>query len=205
MASLKRAVDLDVDIIETDVQLTRDDVPIIRHDRLLDRTTNTSGYTTAFTWAEYEASIRLNNGEKVPSLEDYCKFLSGKRQKLYLDVKTFGNEAAILDICQKHLPTDQFYFGSFHNHSIKLVKSIDPSVKTILIMDGNPIDIQMVVENAGCDIMALGFDTLEEDVVSLVQELGKQVFTWTVNDSREIIRAKNLGVDGIVSDFPDRI
>lgn len=205
MAAIKKAVDLDVDIIEVDVQITRDDVPVIRHDRLLDRTTNTSGYTTDFFWTEYEKSIRLKNGEKILSLEELCFYISQKRQKLYLDVKTFGNEASVLNICLKHLRTDQFYYGSFHNHSIKLVKQINPDIQTIMIIEGNPINIQMVIENAGCDIVAAGFETLEEDTVQLVQELGKKIFTWTVNDIREIKRARELGVDGIVSDYPDRL
>ena len=196
---------MNADIIEADVQLTRDDVPIICHDKLLDRTTNTSGYTTDFTWIEYEKSIRLKNGEKVPSLEDYCKILKDEKPKLYLDVKPFGDEGRILKICKKHLRTDQFLFGSFHNHSIRLVKQIDPAVTTVMIIEGNPIDIKMVIENSGCDVIGMGFDTIEEDSVLLAQEMGKKVFTWTVDDSREIARAKALGVDGITSNYIDRI
>jgi len=196
---------LNVDIIEADIQITKDEVPIVRHDKLLDRTTNTSGYTTDFFWKDYENSIRLNNGEAVSSLEQFCQFITDKKQMLYLDVKTYGNEADIISICKRYLSHDQFLYGSFHYHSIKLVKQIDPAVNTVMIIEGNPINIEQVIDNSNCDVVAMGFDSIEEDSVPVAQEMGKKVFTWVVNDQREIARAKKLGVDGITSDYPDRI
>ena len=108
MAAFVKAVELDIDMIEVDVQLTRDDIPIIHHDRLLDRTTNTSGYTPDFTFAEYEKSIRLKNGEKVVSLREFCEYIRDKSQQVYLDVKTFGNEAEVLRICRRYLQKEQY-------------------------------------------------------------------------------------------------
>ena len=205
MSSLNKAIELGVDIVEADVQVTKDDVPIIFHDRLLDRLTNTSGYTYDFTWKEYQKDIRLKNGESVLRLEEYCEVIKATEQKLYLDIKTLGNEAEILEACLQILPKDKFLMGSFHNHSIRLIKYMDSEVATVMIMEGNPINIEKVIYNASCDIVALGFDSIEEDHIKVAQELGKKVFVWVVNDEREIQRAKNLGVDGITSDFPDRI
>ena len=203
--SLRKAIELGADIVEADVQMTKDDVPIICHDKLLDRTSNTSGYTTDLTWEEISQSVRLNNGEKLPSLEEFCQYIRDKNTILYLDVKPFGDEGRILEICKRHLKTDQFLFGSFHNHSIRHVKQLDGNIQTVMIIEGNPIDIKMVIKNSGCDIVGMGFDTIEEDSIVLAQELGKKVFTWTVNDKREIERAKLLGVDGITSNYIDRI
>ncbi len=180
-------------------------MPIIFHDRLLDRNTNSSGYTFDYSWTDYLEKIRLNNGEHIPSLEDFCREISQSNKRLYLDVKPLGYERSILDICHKYLDNDQFFIGSFHNHCIKLIKQIDPGVQTIMIMEGNPIDIVQVIENSGCDVVALGFDSIEEDSIYVAQELGKKVFTWVVNDSREIDLAKSYGVDGITSDYPERI
>ncbi|MEQ8521965.1 MAG: glycerophosphodiester phosphodiesterase [Vicingaceae bacterium] len=205
MASFKKAVELGADVIEADIQLTRDDVPIVFHDKLLDRTSNASGYTTDFTWSEFESGIRLKNGEKVPTLEEYCLQIKSLKQLLYLDLKVFGTEGLILRTCQKFLNNDQFYFGSFHNHSIRLAKQFDPGITTVMIIEGNPIDMSLVVQNARCDIVAMGFDSIEEDSIPLVQEMDKMVFTWTVDDPREIARAKSLGVNGITSNFVDRI
>ena len=205
MAAFRKAIALDVDVIEADVQMTLDGIPIIRHDKLLDRTTNTSGYTWDFTWKEFESNIRLKNGEKVSSLEAFCQEIRDKKQQLYLDLKTYGDEDVILKTCLKHLRKDQFYIGSFHNHSIKLIKQIDPEVQTIMIIEGNPIHIEKVISNTNCDVVAMGFDSIEEDSIQVAQEMGKKVFVWTVNDAREIRRAKDMGVNGITSDFPDRI
>ncbi len=53
MASMKKAIELGADVVEADIQLTRDDVPVIMHDRLLDRTTDTSGYINDFVLDNY--------------------------------------------------------------------------------------------------------------------------------------------------------
>lgn len=68
-----------------------------------------------------------------------------------------------------------------------------------------PVDIVRVIEGARCDVLSAGFETLEEDTVLLVQEMGKEIYTWTVNDVREINRAVEFGVNGIVTDYPDRL
>lgn len=175
------------------------------HDRLLDRTTNTSGYTTDFSLDYFKKNIRLNNGEEVPTLEKFCEIISNANAALYLDIKNLGVEGKILSICHKYLTNKQLYFGSFHNYSIKLFKQIDASVQTVMIMEGNPIDIVQVINNSACDVVAMGFETIEEDSIKVAQELGKKVFVWVVNDPREIKRAKELGVDGITGDYPDRL
>ena len=205
MASLLMAIELNADIIEADVQLTKDGVPVIRHDKLLDRTTNTQGYTWDYSWEYYQKNIRLKNGEPVCSLDQYCEAIAPHRQILYLDLKTFGAESVILDTCLKHLPEDRFIIGSFDYKSIVHVKKLDPRVKTVLIVEGNPISVEEMIQNAQCDILALGFDSIDPEVVKKAQSLGKKVFTWTVNHPLEIERAKSMKVDGITGDYVDRI
>jgi glycerophosphoryl diester phosphodiesterase len=205
MASLLMAIELNADIVEADVQLTKDGVPVIRHDKLLDRTTNTEGYTWNYTWEYYRKNILLKNGEPVCSLDEYCEIIAPHRQILYLDLKTFGAESVILETCLKHLPEDRFIIGSFDYKSIVHVKKLDPRVKTVLIVEGNPISVEEMLQNAKCDILALGFDSIDPEVVKKAQNLGKKVFTWTVNHPLEIERAKSMKVDGITSDYVDRI
>ena len=204
-ASLLKAVELNADIIEADVQLTKDGIPIIRHDKLLNRTTNTKGYTWEYTWEYYRKKIRIRNGEPVCSLDEFCEMLNGHKQTLYLDLKTFGAEATILETCLNHLSEDQFIIGSFDYKSIVHVKKLDPRLRTVLIVEGSPIRVEQMIENANCDILALGFDSIDPEVVKTAQGMGKKVFTWTVNHPLEIERARSMKVDGITSDYIDRI
>ena len=205
MASLLKAIELNADIIEADVQLTKDGIPIIRHDKLLDRTTNTKGYTWDYPWEYYQKSIRIRNGESVCSLNEFCKAIAMHKQILYLDLKTFGAESVVLETCLNHLSEDRFIIGSFDYKSIVHVKKLDTRVKTVLIVEGSPIGVEQMIQSANCDILALGFDSIDPEVVKKAQSMGKRVFTWTVNHPLEIKRAKSMKVDGITSDYIDRI
>lgn len=205
MASLLKAIELNADVVEADVQLTKDGIPVIRHDKLLDRTTNTQGYTWDYTWEHYLKNVRLRNGEPVCSLDEFCETISRHKQILYLDLKTFGAESVVLETCLNHLSEDRFIIGSFDYKSIVHVKKLDPRIRTVLIVEGNPINAEDMIQNALCDILALGFDSIDPEVVKIAQGMGKKVFTWTVNHPLEIARAKSMKVDGITSDFVDRL
>lgn len=204
-ASLLKALQLDVDIVECDVQLTSDGIPIIRHDKLLDRTTNAEGYTWEFSWEDYCQNIRLKNGEPVPSLEEFCQVISKNRQQLYVDLKIFGSEDLVLKTCLNYLTPDKFLIGSFHAPTAIHVKAMHPKINTVLILEGRPYDIKEIIRHAKCDVLALGFDSIDQQSILDAQQEGVKVFSWTINHPREIERAKSMGVDAITSDFPDRI
>lgn len=205
LSAFKKAVAMGVDYIEADVQLSKDGVPIIRHDKLIDRTTDHEGYTWEHNYADFKAFIKLSNGETVLSLDELCAFVSTHDVKLYMDLKTFGSEELIIETCMKHLAVEDFIIGSFHSPTIKHVKHLNPNIQTVLIIEGNPIDMDIILDNSECDIVAFGFDSIDLASVEKVKARGKKVFTWTVNHPREIQRAKTFPIDGITSNFPDRI
>jgi glycerophosphoryl diester phosphodiesterase len=65
--------------------------------------------------------------------------------------------------------------------------------------------MEAIIQNSQCDFVAFGFHSIDPEAVRRVQELERQVLVWTVNETCEIQRAKSIGVDGIISDYPDRI
>lgn len=205
MAAFRKAVELGADFIEADVLFTKDSVPVIRHDKLLDRTTNLSGYVHDFTYSELLEKGLLSNGEKIPALKDLCSFVAVNDVKLYIDLKTFGKEQQVLDTLLATLPEDKFLLGAFHSGVIRHVKELNPNVSTVLIIEGNPLQLEEEIAACGCDIVAFGFDSIDEEMVKRVQRIPKKVFTWTVDDPREIERARRMGVDGITSNCPDLI
>ena len=98
MAAFRAAIAAGADMIETDVRLTRDGVPVLIHDRTVDRTTDGKGYVKDMTFAELRA---LNAGstalpQTVPTLEELLELLHSSDVTLNLEVKEYheeGNEA----------------------------------------------------------------------------------------------------------------
>ena len=98
VAAFRAAIEAGADMIETDVRLTRDGVPVLIHDRTVDRTTDGKGYVKDMTFAELRA---LNAGTKdvpqqIPTLEELLELLTATDVTLNLEVKEYheeGNEA----------------------------------------------------------------------------------------------------------------
>lgn len=98
MAAFRAAIEVGVDMIETDVQLTRDGVPVLIHDKTVDRTTDGTGDVKDMTFAELRA---LNAGteelpQQIPTLSELLELLQGTGVTLNLEVKEYheeGNEA----------------------------------------------------------------------------------------------------------------
>ena len=98
MVAFRAAIEAGADMIETDVRLTRDGVPVLIHDRTVDRTTDGKGYVKDMTFAE----LRLLNAgsmelpQAVPTLEELLELLHSSDVTLNLEVKEYheeGNEA----------------------------------------------------------------------------------------------------------------
>jgi glycerophosphoryl diester phosphodiesterase len=205
LAAFKKAVELEVDYIEADVQLTKDLVPVIRHDKLLDRTTNLKGYLNDYTFETLQKEARLSNGEQILHLEELCRFAKAAKTRVYIDFKAFGHELEVIPVIRRHLTADAFIFGAFHAEALLKVKQQYDDVTTVLILEGNLLNLEKEIKDCQCDIVAFCYDSIDPTAVQRVHALNKKVFTWTVDDPRDIQRAKEMGVDGITSNCPDLI
>lgn len=102
LESFDYAVRLGVDALETDVQMTRDGVPVLCHDSTVDRTTDGSGVIRQFTLEqikEFDAGARFGNGEyagkgyRIPTLNEFCEFMTSHRDILLnVEIKDYSIE-----------------------------------------------------------------------------------------------------------------
>ena len=119
MAAFRAAIEVGVDMIETDVQLTRDGVPVLIHDKTVDRTTDGTGDVKDMTFAELRA---LNAGteelpQQIPTLSELLELLQGTGVTLNLEVKEYwddGNDErsrVCVDKCVALLEQERCGFG----------------------------------------------------------------------------------------------
>lgn len=109
MGAFIRGANIGVDVMETDVWFTKDLVPVIMHDETLNRTTDATGKVSDYTWAYLKKNVRLNNGERIPSLREALEYFAfrdlasfieykdaedPKLYKIYLNhIKKYGKDA----------------------------------------------------------------------------------------------------------------
>lgn len=87
MGAFIRGANIGVDVMETDVWFTKDKVPVIMHDETLDRTTDGTGKVSDYTWAYLKKNVRLNNGERIPSLKEALKYFAFRDLTSFIEYK----------------------------------------------------------------------------------------------------------------------
>ena len=210
LTSFRKAIELGVDFIEMDVQVTRDGRLVLFHDRTLYRMTGRTGRIEDFTYAELYRDFVLKGSERIPLFEETCEFAAETGTKLYVEVKAAGIETEVVAVLGKHLDDDAYLLAAFHHEVIVEFKRLKPESKTIALLKASPLKtsflkIGKLVEETRCDYIGFNAKSINLSSVNEVHLLGVGALVYTVDEPEEIKKMTALGVDGIVSNFPERV
>lgn len=208
LAAVKLATEMKADMTEFDVYKSKDGVIVVMHDETVNRTTNGKGKIEEMTLKELQtldAGSKYDKkfaGEKIPTLEEIIKLAKGKIL-LNIEIKGAGCEKGIVGLVKKYGMQDKVLVSSFHHEYLQTVKELNPDIRTGALVNFSP-DIQKIVSEIKADalnIMWLGFN---EKVFKEAKDNGLAVFVWTVNDETGMKKMVEAGVDGIITNYPDR-
>lgn len=112
MGAFIRGANIGVDVMETDVWFTKDLVPVIMHDETLDRTTDATGKVSDYTWAYLKKNVRLNNGERIPSLRESLEYFAFRDLASFIEYKDAEDTCeAVQDLPEPHQEVRQERVG----------------------------------------------------------------------------------------------
>jgi glycerophosphoryl diester phosphodiesterase len=190
--SFLRALDLGVDLIETDLRETADGAIVLCHDAWLDH-----HEVRASTLAD----LRAIDGE-MATLEDLLSVANG-RCGLMLELKVTGlGERTIAAAARFNGP---LIYASFHHAELLDLRRLQPDARTLALIHAAPVDRARFAVDAQATHAGINIEFANAAFVTELQESGLQVFVYTVNEPADIAAMKGLGVEGIVSDYPDRV
>ena len=190
LISIETALSFGVDVVEIDVHRSRDGQLIVMHDERVDRTTNGAGYIRELERTQIAA----------PTLPEVLAAVNG-RAALMIEMKVRG----IADEVVSQTGAHPVYYASFLHSELLRIRDLAPHAKTIALLEGVPVSPTAFALDARATHAGIGFDSVEQNSVDALHATGIAVFTWTVNDPCDIAHAVSLGVDGIISNFPDRL
>lgn len=206
--SFKKAIELGVDMIEIDVHLCASGQVMVVHDDKLDRTTNTIGYIKDFTFEQLNDVAIINSMEHIPTLQEVIEVI-GHAAKLAIELKGPGTALPTATIIQEYLNNgwqpDDFYILSFDHPQLEQFHALLPQIKRCATVYGMPINFPQYAYKHGFEAVATSYEYATKDFVDSAHEHGLKVFIYTANDLCTIKQLLGLGVDGIFSDFPDRV
>ncbi|MFM2213715.1 MAG: Glycerophosphodiester phosphodiesterase [Bacteroidota bacterium] len=198
LASFQKAIELGVDMIELDVYCSSDNIPMVIHDKSIDRTTKGSGLV-----AEHAATALQELG--IPALSEVFDLVN-EHCEINVEIKNFESVDSVLhlvDTCS--FPQDKLLISSFDWNALQEVRFHNESLRIGVLTE---TDIKLALAFAKF-IKAYAihpyYQILTRENTLHIQSQKFKVFPWTVNEPEAIIFVKSLQVDGIITDFPERL
>lgn len=207
LASFEKAIELEVDMIELDVQRCKSGELVVFHDYKLKRMAGKRGYVSDLSLAELK---KLDiQGQQIPTLEEALDLIDGRVQ---VNVELKGTQTAeqTNEILERYIgmpnwTADHFLVSSFNHYELRHFSELNPEVRTGALVLGILIGYAKFAKAVDAYSVNAGAEFINKRYVDDAHKRGLKIFTWTVNDQDEIDQMKELGVDGIFSNYPERI
>jgi glycerophosphoryl diester phosphodiesterase len=203
LASIEQAIILRCALTEVDIQRTSDDELVLLHDERVDRTTNGRGRVADLTLPDIR-TLDAGGGESPPTLDDVLKAASG-RIGLILELKTGGSAYDVCAIVRGSGFTQPVIYASFLQEELQHVRRANPNAQTMILFTRLPASPWAAAAKLHATHVGLRLDTVTEPLVNALHNQGLIVFAYTANQPAQVSKMKMLGVDGIISDFPDLV
>lgn len=207
MVSYKMAYDMGADMIELDIYMSKDGVPVIMHDNKVERTTDGDGDIQQMTLEQIkklDAGSKFNKkfaGEQVPTLEEVFAWASGKIP-VNVEIKGEGCEKKLVELIKKYKMEKSVIVSSFNHEYIKKVRKLAPEI-TIAALVGKVDDLKALVNYCHPDAVNPSFNNVTKKLVDEAHAMGLKVYTYTVNDQLSMKQMIAAGVDGIFTNYSD--
>lgn len=214
LAAFKKAVTLGATFIETDLQLTRDARFVAIHDDSVDRTTNGKGKVheqTLATLRKLDAGSWFGSeftGERIPTLEEVLGFSKKQDVVFYLELKpggSWGGEHALVGALRESGEIARSVVISFDPTILANLRRIEPTLMTGVSYDGQLANLLGTAVEIGARQIVVRGDLVTPSMIAEAHRKDLQVVCWTINNSAHIRLLTAAGVDGIMSDYPERL
>lgn len=232
MLAFEKAAELPIDGLEMDIHATKDGVLVISHDDSVERMTNGEGRIQDYTLAELkelDAGYRFTpdggqthpfrgQGLTIPTMEEVLQRFTD----LWINVDIKQHDPAAVEkfcaLITEYEAHEQLCVGSFSSEAVKLFRQICPQVVTLATMSeilqlfilnkirlerwfegGHPIQVSPQDTRLG-----VTFEVATPRFLEAAHKRGTAVHLWTINKKAEMARFVEMGVDGIITNYPDR-
>lgn len=216
IVAFKKARLLGATMIEFDVKLSKDRIPVVIHDDNIKRTTNGKGIVSDFTVEQLQSFdagkwfARKYKGQVIPTLEEVIELMCHLDIFANVEIKPFKGEEAetvaqTLSCLNQYWPIDKppLLISSFEYSVLEMVRSFSPDQPLGFLMHHWDPDWAQKASNLNCFSIHTYHRILNQKRVDEIKEKQYQLLTYTVNRSRRANKLLAMGVDGIFSDYPD--
>jgi glycerophosphoryl diester phosphodiesterase len=206
LAAFDKALALGATWVELDVQLHAARLWVF-HDSRLERCTNGTGWLADHGAAALRR-LDAGGGQRIPLLAEVLDRID-RRASVNVELKTAaGTGAAVATVLRDCLArgwrADQFLVSSFHLPELRDFKRRLPEIPLGVLLCGVPLNLAAVATELGAAVLSLDMDFADPALIDDAHRRGLKVYIYTVNAKEDFARMRQLGADGVFTDFPDR-
>jgi len=208
--SVKKAIELNVDGIEIDVFKSKTGELVVYHDPFLSRLSNSNAFIEQISLDSIK-KIKLLGGQSIPTLNEVIEIIP---ENIFLNIELKGENTAIKTnkviieyINRSNFTPSSFIVSSFRWDELVEFRNTNKDVPIAILVDSlYKIDIAIkLAKEINAFAINPNNEFLTKEIVKKVQSFNIKVYPYTINDLSSIKRMKSMGVDAIITDFPERI
>ena len=218
LAAFRKAIEVGSDMIELDIQLSKDGKIVVIHDETLERTTNGQGKVADHTFREIrklDAGSWFGSqfsGEKIPTLQEVLELAKGK-VLVNIEIKnpTHGQYPITeladqgLEAVKKAGMLNRVIFSSFNSDSLDWIQKRDPRAWTAFLYHRDWNSLPEVTKGKNWQVLNLRNSFLTRGKIEKIHQEGIKINVYTVNTEEELEQFVNWGADGLITNHPDRL
>jgi glycerophosphoryl diester phosphodiesterase len=218
LAAFRKAIDIGSDMIELDIQLSKDGKIVVIHDETLGKTTNGRGKVVDHTLQELkklDAGSKFRgdfSGERIPTLLEVLDLAKG-RVLVNIEIKNPSHgRYPITELADKALKevkkagmTDRVIFSSFNPVSLECIEKTEPRAWVAFLYHRPWSSPPEITGGREYRVLNLRNIHLTREKVGRIRKEGIKLNVYTVNSKAELKQFVNWEVDGIITNYPDRL
>jgi glycerophosphoryl diester phosphodiesterase len=208
LASFEKALQMGCNAVELDVHVCATGELVVIHDFTVDRVTNGSGEVHKLSLAELKA-LTVEGGHAIPTLDEVFDVV-GKKCLVNIEMKGRHTAQPVSNFIEHYVSKKgyvyaDFVVSSFQREELQNMSRINPNVPLGILTQASVAQAWEWADEFNAVALHPHYTLLTESNVTKAREAGYKIYTWTVNEPADIARCKALGVDGIISDYPERL
>lgn len=192
--SFEKALENGADGVELDVRQTADGQLAVVHPAVVG--------SKAIQSSNYDDIRRLPKGYEIPLLEDVLKQFASQAF-LDIELKSPGFEEPAVELIRKYAHPQKTLISAFDTQTLTKVFELYPEAQLGFLY--NRTQDEESRHNCPIEVVKPQFRLASRELISDVHSEGLRVFAWTVNDKPEMKRLLQLGVDAIITDYPEKL
>ena len=208
--SVQKAIELNVDGIEIDVFKSKTGELVVYHDPFLSRLANSNAFIEQISLDSIK-KIELIGGYFIPTLKEIVDIIP---EKIFLNIELKGQDTAfetnkiIINYLNTYnFPVSKFIISSFRWDELKKIRSFNKDIPIAILVDSlyKIDDAIKLAKQINAVALNPNKEFITKEIVNKIQSKNIKVYPYTINTPRNIRKMRSMGVDAIITDYPERI